>query len=498
MKNTVLIGLLFLTAFLSPILLQDAHAFTAVVGEKNNIPADEALMAKADKDGSVRIIVRVKTRKPFRPMAETASASAREQMGHIASAQEAALRDLAGHKVLQRYKFRYTPYISMRVDGAALDALLASPNVLQVQGDKLSHPTLDLSVPRIGASTLHSSNTKGTGVTIAVLDTGVDKTHPFLPGSVVSEACYSSEGVIGGVTVTSICPGGVTESTAEGSAMPYGGSCPPPKCDHGTHVAGIAGGRASVSGSPGPGVAPEANIIAVQVFSRFDSETDCGAGNSPCAMAYDSDIIRGLERVYALRDTYAIASVNLSIGGVVAYSSACDTDPLKASIDNLRAANIATIISSGNDGYCGAISAPACISSAISVGATDDADQVAYYSNSADFMSLLAPGSTINSSIPDSAYASWTGTSMAAPHVTGAWALFRQQSPNASVAEIVNAFQATGLSVTDSSCSSVTKKRIDVSEALSYLPASGIILNESSPWILFLPAILSKQASDQK
>lgn len=484
MKNTVIIGLLFLTAFLSPILLQDAHAFTAVIGEQYKIPANEALMAKADKDGSVRIIVRVKTRKAFRPMAETASASAREQMSHIASAQEAALKDLAGHKVLQRYKFRYTPYISMRVDRAALDALLASPTIQQIQEDKLSHPTLDLSVPRIGALTLHASDIKGTGVTIAVLDTGVDKLHPFLAKSVVSEACYSSNDAKD--DATSICPGGVTESTAVGSAMPYGGSCPTGECDHGTHVAGIAGGRESISGSPGPGVAPDVNIIAIQVFSLF--------GGSSLG-AYDSDIIKGLERVYALRDTYAIASVNLSLGGG-AYSSTCDTDPLKASIDNLRAANIATIISSGNDGYCGAISAPACISSAISVGATDDADQVAFYSNSADFMSLLAPGSTINSSIPGSGYAGWSGTSMAAPHVTGAWALFRQQSPNASVAEIVNAFQATGLSVTDSSCSSVTKKRMNVSEELSYRPASGVSLNESSPWILFLPAILSKQARD--
>ena len=174
--------------------------------------------------------------------------------------------------------------------------------------------------------------------------------------------------------------------------------------------------------------------------------------------------MKGLERVYALRSTYTIAAANLSLGGG-AYSSNCDSEGGKSSIDNLRAAGIATVIASGNDGYCGYISWPACISSAISVGATDDSDQVASYSNSASFMSLLAPGSSINSSVPGGGYQSWNGTSMATPHVTGAWALMKQSNPSATVAQILNAFSSTGLTVTDSTCTSVSKKRINVNEA---------------------------------
>ena len=60
--------------------------------------------------------------------------------------------------------------------------------------------------------------------------------------------------------------------------MPYGGNCPAGECSHGTHVAGIAAGNSGVSGSPGPGVAPGAGIIAIQVFSRFDSDYYCGVG----------------------------------------------------------------------------------------------------------------------------------------------------------------------------------------------------------------------------
>ncbi len=480
--------LLSLTTSLSPILAYDAHAFSKNILEAKTSPVATALMAKANKDGSVRIIVRVKTGKAFRPMAEIASASAMTQMNEISSAQKATLRDVAGHKVSNSHNFRYTPHISMTVDSAALTALLASPNVEEVQEDKLSVPTLDLSVPRIGASTLHSATIKGTGVTIAVLDTGVDKLHPFLTGSVVAEACYSTTDPT--YSSTTICPGGLTASTLLDSAMPYGsGVCPAGECDHGTHVAGIAGGREAVSGSPGPGVAPEVNIIAVQVFSRFDSDNDCGGpGTAPCVMSYDSDLMKGLERIFALKDTYTIASVNMSIAGGK-YSSYCDGDSRKPIIDNLRAAGIATIIATGNDGYCGSISAPACISSAISVGATDDADQVALYSNSATFMSLLAPGSTINSSLPGNIYQIENGTSMATPHVTGAWALIRQQKPAASVTEILNAFQGTGFSVTDNKCTSVTEKRVNVAEAFSKL---SLKTKYSSPWILFLPAILSK------
>ena len=72
------------------------------------------------------------------------------------------------------------------------------------------------------------------GQTIAVLDTGVDKRHPFLSGKIVSEACYSTTNV--GSQVSSVCPGGVQESTAPGSGVPCDLSIS--GCYHGTHVAG--------------------------------------------------------------------------------------------------------------------------------------------------------------------------------------------------------------------------------------------------------------------
>jgi subtilisin family serine protease len=145
-------------------------------------------------------------------------------------------------------------------------------------------------------------------------------------------------------------------------------------CSHGTHVASIAAGD---NGSTIVGVAPDANIIAVQVFSLFTSTSSCG-GFSSCMLSYTSDQIAALEHIYELRNTYNIASVNMSLGGG-SYIDACDGDGRKAAIDNLRAAGIATVIASGNNGYRSSLSAPACISSAISVGATDDSDNVASF-----------------------------------------------------------------------------------------------------------------------
>ena len=426
------------------------------------------LFSKAQDKGAVKIIVRV--RAPFTPEPLMQEKGLQKQRSMNAQTQNQVIAELEGkgHKPGSIYKYKYTPYIAMTVDSAALDALLSSPDVISIEEDIPVPPTLDQSVPRIGATQLHAINITGSGVVVAVLDTGVDKTHPFLLGSVVSEACYSTNGA----GSSSLCPGGVTESEADGSALPYpdGGSCPSLECDHGTHVAGIVAGRDGISGSPGPGVAPEAGIIAIQIFSLFTSEADCGAGQAPCVMSWTSDEIKGLERVYELRSTYSISSANMSLGGEK-HTSHCDQESpgLTSAIDNLRAAGIATVVASGNDGYCGAISFPACISSAVSVGATTDSDTVASYSNSASFLSLLAPGSSIISSIPGNIYQSWSGTSMATPHVAGSWALMKQAFPGATVDTILSAITSTGLSVTDQSCTSVTKQRINVYEAYTLM-----------------------------
>ena len=276
----------------------------------------------------------------------------------------------------------------------------------------------------------------------------------------VEEACYSTG---------SDCPNGQTTQTGTGSAAPCTYSAE--LCRHGTHVAGIAAGQ----GLNSSGMAPNANIMAVQVFHRATG-TDCTKlGVDPCTKGDMRDVNKALERVYQLRNTYDFAAVNLSLG-FGQFTDYCDADgtdlmSTKALIDNLRAAGIATVISAGNDGFTDAVGAPGCISSAITVGNTTKQDTIATQSNMAPMVDLLAPGTGIFSSVPGGAFASDSGTSMAAPHVAGAFALLDEKDPSRGVTGNLFDLQWTGTPVADTRPGgTVTGYRINVADAARVRP----------------------------
>lgn len=224
--------------------------------------------------------------------------------------------------------------------------------------------------------------TKGKGVRVAVLDTGVDGTHPDLKGRVL-------EGY----------------STISGEILKAGMDSDVDM--HGTHVAGIIAGSNDKQGITG--VAPEAFIIPVQVLS--------GNGGS------DKTVSDGI--IYAMSQDVDV--INLSLGGSVnpfdkGGSLTC------ASLSKAVSLGIVVVVASGNSAtYGNPRNEPASCKGALSVGALNESLEPAYFSSFDSTIGIAAPGRRIVSSIPVGVaaenFAVWDGTSMAAPFVSGAAAL---------------------------------------------------------------------------
>ncbi len=427
----------------------------------------QSVRDRAAKNGRVRVIVELRLPGnngllPERRLGNAQAILNRRQ--DITGARGRILASLTAGSGRETRRFQTLPFVALEVGANGLAALQSSPDIERIIPDVLFHPTLEFSVPHIQGDQAWQAGYDGTGTTIAIVDTGVEANHPFLNGKVVAEACFST--TADGLS-QSVCPSGETSQIGAGAGAP----CPLDDCIHGTHVAGIAAGNGDAAGETFSGVAKGANLVAVQVFSEIVDSDACG-GTAPCLGGFESDIIAGLEYVYTLKvGGMNLASVNMSLGGGL-FDQPCDDDPIKPAIDNLRALGVATIVASGNAGAPGSLAAPACVSSAISVGATQLDDQVAWFSNVTYFLSLFAPGDGIVSSIPGGDYAELSGTSMAAPHVAGAWAVARQAAATASVDDILAAFRNTGQPVTDTrdwSDGNITVPRIRIFNALAAL-----------------------------
>jgi subtilisin family serine protease len=302
----------------------------------------------------------------------------------------------------------------------------APVDVLQATGPVLFKLNLTKAIPRISANIPYDSGYKGQGSYVVVIDSGVQSDHPFLAGKVALEACFAP-----------VCPNGTTKQIGPGAAKPVHW--------HGTHVAGIiAGSNATMHG-----VAPEAKIIAVNIFNAAGS-------------TYDENIIEALTWVDSISSDYNIASVNMSLGTSQVFKTSCNNyiPALTSIISTLKSKNIATVIAAGNS-YAYGMSSPACITDSVSVAATYvDKDLVTNFSNVHEDTDLAAPGYGIYSSDSYSSYRVASGTSMAAPMVAGSYAVYRSKFGIQSVDKVTSDFRSTGIEAKDD-YTALSVKRID-------------------------------------
>nr|WP_198151738.1 S8 family serine peptidase [Kibdelosporangium sp. MJ126-NF4] len=274
----------------------------------------------------------------------------------------------------------------------------AQGGVRRIWLDAKVRANLDQSVPQIGAPTAWKNGYTGKDVKVAVLDTGVDATHPDLTGKLAGAKDFS------------------------------GGDDPTDHHGHGTHVASTILGSGAASGGKYKGVAPDARLLAAKVLN------DDGSGGY-------SGIVSGME--WAVEQGAKV--VNLSLGA----TDTEDIDPLEAAVNRLSAdKGVLFVVAAGNDGELGAstIGSPGSAGAALTVGAVDRADKLAYFSSrgpgkydNAVKPEITAPGVGIvaaraagvpaNNPVGDHYQAS-SGTSMATPHVAGSVALLAQQHPD--------------------------------------------------------------------
>ena len=323
----------------------------------------------------------------------------------------------------------------------ALADMLAADGGVTIHEDtavQLSAQTDAQSLPLIRQPQAAAAGFTGAGTYVAVLDTGVDWAQPVFgtcaaPGSAGCKVALA------------------TDVAADDGVRDDIG--------HGTNVSGIVSM-----------VAPGSRILSYDVFSG--------------ASSYYSDQIKALDDVIAKkRAGVNIKAVNMSLGAAGTYYTATCSSALTTSFATLRSLGVQPVVAAGNDAYgkgpyTNGVSAPACTEGALVVGATYDAtytgtaafkscsqvnpqvDQMACFSQGGPLVGLVAPGTYIDAAGKDG----YSGTSMAAPHVAGAFAVVGGASPTTSPDGIRAALQSTGKAVTDGR-TGLVHRRIDVAAA---------------------------------
>ncbi|WP_435153804.1 S8 family peptidase [Haladaptatus sp. DFWS20] len=273
--------------------------------------------------------------------------------------------------------FNSIDVVTIRVAKQAIKGLQNNPNVRYVEENGQMHALAETEpwgIERVDADVAHANGETGAGADIAILDTGIDSDHPDLQANIGAGRAFTK------------CKGGPN-------------SCPndwDDDNDHGTHCAGIAD---AVDNSQGViGVSTEATLHAVKVLGKR------GSGSF-------SDIAAGIE--YVADQGWDVGSMSLGASS----GSAALRDACQYAVNN----GVFLVAAAGNSGPCSdCVGYPAAYPEVMAVGSTNSSDGLSSFSSTGPEVEIAAPGSSIYSSVPGGSYDTFSGTSMATPHVAGA------------------------------------------------------------------------------
>jgi hypothetical protein len=416
------------------LLLWSASSFAQL-----SIPPD--VMDAITQNGTARIIVRLDV--PFTPEGYLSEAQIQAQRQQIANTQTqfettlettldsmgGAIDDASGGSGTARVDvevrtFASVPLVALEVDGQTLLAMRQDDSIKNIHLNTPDFANLNSSLGAIGADVVHQKGYQGKGQVIAIMDSGI--THPTLEDKIVAEGCFSTTNAP--ATASSICPPDLKEFD-EGTGRACDSAVS--RCEHGTNVGLVAAATA-----------PQAKLAAMQIYTEFADEFMCIGLQEPCARSYQDDQIAALGHLMELKkEGLNLTVVNLSLNDREKQIGSCDDDPRKEIIDNLLSYGVVTVVSAGNQDYQDGVSAPACISSVVAVGATDSQGNIANFSNHGGEIDLLAPGvMTIHDQFVE-------GTSFAAPMVAGSYAVLKAAHPNKGINEILAMLKNTGQKV---------------------------------------------------
>ncbi len=338
------------------------------------------------------------------------------------------------------------PAFAAEIDSEDLERLSRDPRVRAISIDRGGEGALFDTVPLIGANLVHAQGFDGRGVTVAVLDSGIDMNSPDFAGRIISQQCFCDN-----LDGSGCCPNGDAVQSGIGAARDDDG--------HGTHVSGIVAGN----GATAPrGIAPGSRIVAVKVLDHNR------------AFRSFTQIYRALEWIAAERPDVKV--INMSFGSWAVYApAACESAAISLGmhdvIARLRSRGVLITASSGNQSAVDGTTLPACMPDVIGVGATSKAgDEVERFTNSSAAIDLVAPGAVITATGRGGGFATMTGTSMAAPHIAGALALMHQVSGGTMTAEQSESIlKSTGRLVVDAR-NGLAFPRLDVVAAIAATP----------------------------